>query len=648
MNSAKSASSLFSKRLSQVISPKPMPPEKLKHSTLSKSLEHAFILQSKGLYDSAISVYERIAVSHPQNLSSRVNLSVCLIKLSMFERAFSILTQASQLSQHNLFIVYNKALALYMMANRALALQILNEETGHIDAPEISELKEIISKDINKTLMAKQNRSMELKKLAKTQTLFEITKKKATIKKPHIVIYNPSTPSSSELSLDSSSKMEKSSKTNEFSSRPDITTRTLTEKSARLSIRINAPQFTTRSDHSEGFFQESIDQATDKPYSENPHRYNILIEAPLSPSHLTSEQSFEYMSETKLSQKDLKFIINEFKKPINQRLYSELSKKLSKLPFFVKFPIITQERLIEISKLAFYRTGEVIIKQGELGECMFIILSGSVVIYRQTAEYRNLNIIVNSMYDGEAFGELALLSNPKESDIRRTASCVAAEPSLVLSISKKDYKDTVLDKLHQSMVEAIKFIKGLKIFASQPWVSLVPFASSLKIHTFGVGDVILEQGEVPKGMYIVYSGRCKVYWEGYVKKGAKTDRVLEKQKFVTGNYEKFVQSPRVDEFHMGEDIKDVFYRNLKDENRKAEEAKGRIYLTRQGGKVKNIEKRRIEHKIIKEGDYFAGRAILGKSHIEPSKFTIVSESHEVKIFIVEKRNLNYLGEDFYV
>lgn len=419
----------------------------------------------------------------------------------------------------------------------------------------------------------------------------------------------------------------------------------LQERETRLSIMENTPRYKPKTTNSIGFYQEDIEEQQKQPQKLEAEVIKISSEPDFSKTKILEEKLLEDSSEIRLSTSSINFIIQEFEKPVEERDYAGLIKRFKKLPFFTKFPKEIQKMLIEIAELIKYNIGDIIIKQNDIGECMFVILKGSVNIHRKAPEYHDLEIIVNSIYDGEAFGELALLSDPKANSIRRTASCVAAETTLVVSISKNNYCSIILKKMHDNVIERIQFIKDLPLFSSQNWLSLIPFAASLEPKFFPIGDVVLEQGQVPQGMFILYKGQCKVYWEGFRNRTG-SGKDLKKKPFFTGNYTPCVNSPPNYTFRLTENIQKSFYSTVKTQQKNLELAKAAIVL---GIKATDqVVKERIEYSTLKQGDHFAGRTILDQGSIEPCKFTIVSESQDVEIFIITKQNLNYLGEDFLV
>jgi CRP-like cAMP-binding protein/tetratricopeptide (TPR) repeat protein len=596
-------------------------------------------LQSNRLYERAVQLYERMLIMVPRSLNPKINLSGCLIKLNMNERALQVLNQAEALDPKNDYIHYNKAVALYYLNQKKQALQSIENGIASNNSLEFKELKEIIEnsslnhvQSADSTIFRKKKNSHSLHQLkTKTPKLLNLKINKV----PSFDFKSdPLPPISNEPSLKSTKLTYE-----EILSKTNFLNNLLSERESRMSMISNTPRPKKTPNISTNFFQENLVEAISP-------RTLIKVSPELSSESEVNvkKTSLDAIITKKLSKQSVEYVLQEYQKPRDKRDYDKLIENFSRLPFFAKFPKGIQRLLLETASLITYGPGDIIINQGDIGECMFVILNGSVNIHRQAAEYRNLDIIVNSMYDGEAFGELALLSNPNESDIRRTASCIAAETTSVISISKSDYTHILIEKMHNDIIDRIKFIKSLQFFIDQPWISLVPFVSGLEPKVYKVGEVILEQGEYPPGMFIIYVGRCKVYWEGYVKK-TNPNRRYPLKPFFTGKSTPYVQTPRKLPFKLTEPTEKIFYSQFKKHLKNNESLKAAEYFKTSFIDPESVKKERLECIVLKEGDYFSGRAVLDSGVLEPSKFTIISESKEVKVFIITNKSLNYLDED---
>ncbi|CAG9333346.1 unnamed protein product [Blepharisma stoltei] len=366
----------------------------------------------------------------------------------------------------------------------------------------------------------------------------------------------------------------------------------------------------------------------------------------------------------KISIQNLRYIEEQFAKEPEERNYSELSKILAKLPFFAKFPGGVRVQLLKKSLFKIYNPAATIISQGELGDYMFVIVNGAVEIKKKSPDFGSLEITINSMYDGETFGELALLADPTGMTVKRTASCIANERTMLIALSKDDYKHILLEQMQNDIIGKVDFFKTLPFFTGSEGLSLIPLASNIEPIIYKINEPIIQAGEIPKGLYIIYKGRCMVYWEGYSLKPKEKSLTINPRlrnpiprPFFTGNYVPPTADIKEDPEQLEEKINEkLFYRTIDltkpDEVEKASNFLGTSKIS-DLSKTNSIFKERIEFYNLKEGDYFGARGLLeghtGESQngaiiAEPAKFTVVSESQEVKVFILRKKHLGLLTE----
>ncbi len=82
-----------------------------------------------------------------------------------------------------------------------------------------------------------------------------------------------------------------------------------------------------------------------------------------------------------------------------------------------------------------YRDGEIIIKQGTVGDCLYVIQEGKVEV---VAEVKDREIIIAELGEKEFFGEMALF----EKDVR-SATVRAKGDTKVLTLDKKGLYKTI-------------------------------------------------------------------------------------------------------------------------------------------------------------------------------------------------------------
>ena len=104
------------------------------------------------------------------------------------------------------------------------------------------------------------------------------------------------------------------------------------------------------------------------------------------------------------------------------------SERLSQIPIFAPLSDDELEKLAGASKIRVYAPGEAIVRRGQEGNSMFVIIRGSVEVQiLQGTEVKTINTLRESDY----FGEMSLLTGEP-----RTATVVAVEETEVIQINK--------------------------------------------------------------------------------------------------------------------------------------------------------------------------------------------------------------------
>ena len=91
-------------------------------------------------------------------------------------------------------------------------------------------------------------------------------------------------------------------------------------------------------------------------------------------------------------------------------------------------------KILAITSLRTFNSGEYIIKEGEMGDELFILLEGAVDILKKTMAGDDYVVASLKAEYNIFIGELALIDND-----RRSASVVTTEESEVLVIGKEDF-----------------------------------------------------------------------------------------------------------------------------------------------------------------------------------------------------------------
>jgi CRP-like cAMP-binding protein len=89
------------------------------------------------------------------------------------------------------------------------------------------------------------------------------------------------------------------------------------------------------------------------------------------------------------------------------------------------------QKMLLISSIHHYEKGEKIINQGEIGDALFAVVSGSVEVL--VKDKNKKEIPISRINTGEIFGESAIFLATK-----RTASVICASETIVMKISRKN------------------------------------------------------------------------------------------------------------------------------------------------------------------------------------------------------------------
>jgi small-conductance mechanosensitive channel len=108
------------------------------------------------------------------------------------------------------------------------------------------------------------------------------------------------------------------------------------------------------------------------------------------------------------------------------------AERLNAVPIFAPLSDEENESLAEAATTRIYAPGEAIVRMGQEGNSMFIIVRGKVDVKVSDGERQNT---VNSLGENDFFGEMSLLTGEK-----RTATVIAVDETEVMRIDKKALK----------------------------------------------------------------------------------------------------------------------------------------------------------------------------------------------------------------
>jgi len=156
-----------------------------------------------------------------------------------------------------------------------------------------------------------------------------------------------------------------------------------------------------------------------------------------------------------------------------------------------------------------YKSKEVIFHEEELGNCMYIILEGSVDVFVKGAlDYRDATIA--TLREGDYFGENAVLTG---GEVRRNASVRTESPTNIFRIDKKHILNAINRTPGNTEItarfppdEVRENIMEMPMFSSLNYDELLNIRDWTSIETCEENDFIFKQGEPAEYMYIILEG----------------------------------------------------------------------------------------------------------------------------------------------
>jgi CRP/FNR family transcriptional regulator, cyclic AMP receptor protein len=150
------------------------------------------------------------------------------------------------------------------------------------------------------------------------------------------------------------------------------------------------------------------------------------------------------------------------------------------------------------SHVRFFENGEVIFKENEPGNQMYLIIQGAVEIRKATGPASSKTLI--SLGKGDLFGEMAIIEKKP-----RSASAVAVEPTKLLGINEKLYESMIVSnpdfarKMSRVLSERIRKSNAIiqHIMSTnkqnQLWAGLMEYSREHGVSTFkGVRVIVTE------------------------------------------------------------------------------------------------------------------------------------------------------------
>ena len=191
---------------------------------------------------------------------------------------------------------------------------------------------------------------------------------------------------------------------------------------------------------------------------------------------------------------------------------------LRKVPIFSSLSDAELKRVIDspANGIVECRPMQPIVEEDEIGDCMYIIIDGTVDVRIKAVDGREITIA--TLKTGEFFGEQALLPGASG---RRNATVRALQKSTLFKISKTDTllgmsksEDLEIDPQFNPASEDERvrmMLKSVRLFRSLSSRDFERVGDWTEVVVFRAGDIILRENEEGDFMYVVVDGSVEVF-----------------------------------------------------------------------------------------------------------------------------------------
>jgi len=185
------------------------------------------------------------------------------------------------------------------------------------------------------------------------------------------------------------------------------------------------------------------------------------------------------------------------------------SKMVHRCEFLKKCPFLDPLSNDQISKLAgalescSFDPDEYIIRQGDIGDCFYIIEDGQVKCTQLKSSGREVELL--TLRAGDYFGEMALML-----DESRHANCIAVGKVKCLSLDRSKF-DMLLGPVQDVLARRmrIRILQSVPLLSRLPESKLVRLAGVMRVQAFADKAYIIRQGEEGSRFYIINEGEVK-------------------------------------------------------------------------------------------------------------------------------------------
>lgn len=144
--------------------------------------------------------------------------------------------------------------------------------------------------------------------------------------------------------------------------------------------------------------------------------------------------------------------------------------------------------------------GNTVIREGDEGDCMFVVGNGTLACHKQKPNQKELTFL-KTYQPGEAFGELALLYNAT-----RAATIVANEECQLFRLDRGTFNFIVRDSAFDKRNQYGALLKSIDLFSTMEPYERALLCEAFKPLAMKAGESIIREGEDGTDLFLLQEG----------------------------------------------------------------------------------------------------------------------------------------------
>lgn len=170
---------------------------------------------------------------------------------------------------------------------------------------------------------------------------------------------------------------------------------------------------------------------------------------------------------------------------------------------FSQLELSDKELLVDAMETVSYRKGKIIIKQGDIGNHLYIVSEGFLRCTKVDPETQKETFLINYV-KGNVFGELSLLYNTP-----RAATIEAQTDAVVYALDRETFNAIVrtsVIKRHELFAELVKKVDFLQSLSQ---IQRDKICDCLMTEDFKKGDYVIAEGDEANKIYFLLEGNAE-------------------------------------------------------------------------------------------------------------------------------------------